>query len=184
MADAIQSDEGFQRYRPYLYLLARTHLGDALKRKVDASDVVQQTLLQAHRDQNQFHGNDAELAAWLKQILRNRIIEAARYWNGQKRDMNRDANLEQQISDSFCRVDDWLAASQTSPSMQAHANDLMVRLPLAVESLPAELREVIVMHHLQGMKLGEIAIKLECDRTTVGRRLRRGLKQLRQTIEE
>lgn len=181
--DAEKLSEAFGKFRPYLQLLARTHLGDALKKKIDASDVVQQTLMKAHAGRLGFRGKtEAELAGWLKQILRHELIETARYWKGQKRDHQRVVELEQRIADSFGRVDDWLAASQTSPSMRAHENDMLLKLPLAIEQLPEELREAVVMHHLQGMKLGEIAGKLGCDRTTVGRRLLRGLEQLRKLM--
>ena len=81
-------------------------------------------------------------------------------------------------------VDDWLAASQTSPSIAAHGNDMLVKLSSAVEQLPDDLRNVIVMHHLQGMKLAQIAQAEECDETTVGRRLFRAVKQLGQLMKE
>jgi len=70
----------------------QTNLGERLKQKVDASDVVQQTLLKAHEDIGQFNGDtEPQLIAWLKQILRNRLIDEARHWAGQKRDLNRDS---------------------------------------------------------------------------------------------
>jgi hypothetical protein len=57
-------------FRQYLLLLARLHLGDQARAKVDASDVVQETLLEAYRKRGQFRGaSEAELAAWLRQML-------------------------------------------------------------------------------------------------------------------
>lgn len=185
MNSQVDFDSAFDRFRPYLRLLAQTNLGEALKNKVEASDVVQQTLLQAHRDREDFRGkNEAQLAAWLKEILRNRILDMRRHWKVQKRDMAREVNVDKNIDDSFQRVDDWLAASQTSPSMAAHGNDMLVKLSSAVEQLPDDLRNVIVMHHLQGMKLAQIAQAVECDETTVGRRLFRAVKQLGQLMKE
>jgi RNA polymerase sigma-70 factor (ECF subfamily) len=179
MPDELQIEETFEKVRPYLRLLAQTNLGERLKQKVDASDVVQQTLLQAHEDRDQFNGDsEPQLVAWLKQILRNRLIDMARHWKGQKRDLNRDVNLQQKVDDSFRRVDDWLTMSQTSPSMAAEGKEMIVLLSAAVEKLPEELREVVVMHHLQGMKLVEISRVVGCDETTVGRRLFRGVKKL------
>lgn len=152
---------------------------------MDASDVVQQTLMEAHKNRDDFRGTtDKELAGWLKQILRNRLIDMARYWNGQKRDMMRDVDLEQNVSETFGRVDEWIFASQTSPSMRAHKNEMLFRLPHAIEQLPDELRDVVLLHHLQGKKLGEIATQLDCDRSTVARRLMRGLEQLRRLMQE
>ena len=184
MSEELQFDEVFERTRPYLRLLAQTNLGERLKQKVDASDVVQQTLLQAHEDRNQFRGeSEKQLVAWLKSILKNRLIDMARHWKGQKRDMERDVNLQQKVDDSFRRVDDWLAMSQTSPSMAAQGNEALVLLSAAVEKLPDDLRKVVVMHHLQGMKLVEISTAIGCDETTVGRRLFRGMKQLGELME-
>lgn len=185
MSSSLHLDSAFEKFRPYLRLLAQSHLGDALKKRVDASDIVQQTLLQAHQAREQFRGDsEAQLVAWLKQILRNRIIEQARHWKVQKRDMGRDVDLVQKVDDSFRRVDDWLSASQTSPSMAAHGNDMLYKLSSAVEQLPQDLREVVVMHHLQGMKLVDIATAVGCNETTVGRRLFRGLKQLSELMKE
>ncbi len=185
MPEDIQIESALERVRPYLRLLAQAHLGDPLKRKVDASDVVQQTLLQAHQNRDQFKGSDeAQLVAWLKKILQHRLIDMARHWKGLKRDMGRDVDLEQKVNDSFRRVDDWLAASQTSPSMAAHNKDMLIQLAAAVEKLPDNLRDVVVMHHLQGMKLVEIAKEVGCDETTVGRRLFRGVKKLGELMEK
>jgi RNA polymerase sigma-70 factor (ECF subfamily) len=184
MADEFKFDEAFERARPYLRLLAQTNLGERLKQKVDASDVVQQALLKAHEDRDQFKGeSEQQLVAWLKTILKNRLIDMARHWKGQKRDIDRDVNLQQKVDDSFRRVDDWLAMSQTSPSMAAQGNEALLLLSTAVEKLPDDLREVVVMHHLQGMKLVEISKAVGCDETTVGRRLFRGMKQLGQLME-
>ena len=179
MADEFKFEVAFDRARPYLRLLAQTNLGERLKQKVDASDVVQQTLLQAHEDREQFKGsNEGQLVAWLKSILKNRLIDMARHWKGQKRDMDRDVNLQQKVDDSFRRVDDWLAMSQTSPSMAAQGKEDLLLLSSAVEQLPDDLRQVVVMHHLQGMKLVEISRNVGCDETTVGRRLFRGMQKL------
>jgi RNA polymerase sigma-70 factor (ECF subfamily) len=62
--------EGLERYRAYLHFLARIHLDPRLTGKVDASDMVQQTFLQAHQGLDRFQGHsEAELTAWLRQIL-------------------------------------------------------------------------------------------------------------------
>ena len=59
------------RFRPYLLMLARLQFDEMLQAKLSASDVVQQTLLEAHQCRAEFRGrNDQEHAAWLRQILR------------------------------------------------------------------------------------------------------------------
>ncbi|HEV2950282.1 MAG TPA: sigma factor [Gemmataceae bacterium] len=66
----VGSELSLDRFRHYLLLLAQLHLGNPARAKLDASDVVQETLLEAHRKRGQFRGrNEAELAAWLRQML-------------------------------------------------------------------------------------------------------------------
>src|SRR5438093_728396 len=87
-----------ERFREYLRLLARTHIGHQLKGKLDPSDVVQQTLLEAHRKRNQFRGQtDAELAAWLRQMLAYSLADAIRALGRAKRDVSRERSLEAAI---------------------------------------------------------------------------------------
>ena len=66
-------------FRPYLRVLAELHLNPMLKDRVDPSDIVQQTLLQAHRAAEQYRGScDAELAGWLRKILSNELAHQFR----------------------------------------------------------------------------------------------------------
>ena len=67
---ANESTAEFEPFRSYLQLLAETQLQTRLRSKVDAADVVQQTMLQAHQAREQFRGEtDAEKAGWLRTIL-------------------------------------------------------------------------------------------------------------------
>src|SRR5712692_2106916 len=84
-----------ERFRHYLLLLARLHLGDRLQAKFDPSDVVQQTLLEAHRKQAQFRGkSEPEMAAWLRQMLACTIADALRAFGRAKRDAAQERSLE------------------------------------------------------------------------------------------
>ena len=79
MADPSTSEEVFARARDYLRVLARVGLDPRLRAKLDESDVVQQTLLEAHRDWDQFRGSSTgERYAWLKQILARNLSNLLR----------------------------------------------------------------------------------------------------------
>ena len=74
------------RFRSYLRVLAKMQLDERLRSKLDPSDVVQQTLLQAHRALDDFRGGtDAEMAAWLRQILARNLAHSVRDFGRDKR---------------------------------------------------------------------------------------------------
>src|SRR6516162_3361897 len=109
-----------ERCREYLRLLARLQLDPRLHGKLDASDVVQQTLLSAHENRDQFRGrSEAEYLGWLRQILANHLAGAVRKFAAGVRDVKRERSLERSLEESAVRLDAWLAADQSSPSQCA-----------------------------------------------------------------
>jgi RNA polymerase sigma-70 factor (ECF subfamily) len=175
----------FQQFRSYLYLLARAHIGSRHRAKLDPSDIVQQSLLDAHQKCNQFRGTtDAERMAWLKQILANNLADAVRGLARAKRDVTRERPLEAQVGDSFTRVEGWLAAIQPSPSQQAVRSEELLRLADALTSLLEPQREAIVLHHLQGLPLAEVGQQLDKSPAAVAGLLHRGLKRLRELMTQ
>jgi RNA polymerase sigma-70 factor (ECF subfamily) len=173
------SAESLERFRAYLRLLARLHLDPRLRGKLDASDVVQQTLLQACQALDGFRGGtEAELAAWLRQILARNLAHAARDLGRDKRDVARERSLEQALGQSSARLGQWLVADQSSPSESAQ------RLADALESLPEGQREALVLHYWQDWTLPEIGRHLGRTPAAVAGLVQRGLKQLRTLLRE
>src|SRR5262245_30800302 len=85
--------------RPYLLLLARMHLGARLRGKVGASDLVQETLLKAHKHQDQYRGRtQAERRAWLRRILVNTLADQAGKFG-------REPQIQQALEASSARLD-------------------------------------------------------------------------------
>ncbi len=180
-----QNGQTLERFRSYLYLLARASLDPRHQQKIDASDLVQQTLMDAHANQNQFRGTeDAQLAAWLKQILAHNLADALRHHGRAKRDVSRQRALDVAIEDSFCRAENWLEASQTSPSQHIAKKEQFVQLADAISKLPSAQREAVILHHLQGLKLAEVAEQIERSEAAVAGLLYRGLKRLHELLEE
>ena len=174
-----------ERYRAYLRLLARLQLGPRLQVRVDASDLAQQTLVQAYQALGQFRGvTDAELGAWLRQILARNLAHAARDLGRAKRDVARERSLEAALDESSARLGDWLAAEQSSPSQRADRNEQVVRLAEALAQLPEAQREALVQHYWQDRPLADIGRDLGRSPAAVAGLLHRGLKQLRTLLQE
>lgn len=173
-------DESLERYRAYLRLLARLHLDPRLAAKLDPSDVVQQTLVQAWQALEQFRGKtEGELAAWLRQILARNLAMAVRDFSRDKRDVAREQALEAALADSSSRLQVWLAAEESSPSRQLEDQEQALRLAQALEQLPDAQREALILQHWQDWSLAQIGTHLGRSTEAVAGLLKRGLKQLR-----
>jgi RNA polymerase sigma-70 factor (ECF subfamily) len=171
-----------ERFRSYLLLLARMNLDGGPGGRIDPSDVVQQTLLEAHAKADQFHGDGAALAAWLRQALVNNLRDARRALGRRRRDVRREQSLEEAVERSSARLEGFLAASQPSPSQQAARNEEALRLADALAGVPEPQREAIVLHHLQGCSLAETARRLGRTDAAAAGLLHRGLKRLRELM--
>jgi RNA polymerase sigma-70 factor (ECF subfamily) len=173
-----------ERFRHYLLLLARLQLGERLRGKVEASDVVQQTLLEAHRKRDQFRGHgDAELAAWLRQMLAYGIADALRAYGRAKRDVRQERSLEAALDESSARLEAWLAADQSSPSQRAMRQEEQLQLAEALARLPEDQRRAVELKHLQGYSVAAIAGAMGRSETAVGGLLRRGMIRLRELLQ-
>ncbi len=174
-----------ERYRQYLVMLARMQLDPRLREKLDASDVVQQTLLEAHRGQRRFRGRtEAERAAWLRQILAHNLADALRGFRRAKRDVSRERSLQRALDQSSARLEAWLAAEQSSPSQRAIQNERLLQLTEALETLPEAQREAVELHYWQGWSLAEVAKHLDRSTASVAGLLQRGLRKLRHHLQE
>jgi len=172
------------QYRGYLRALAQIELGRRLQSKVDASDIVQQSLLEAHQDLGALKGKtEAELVAWLRTILTRNLLNTARDFTAQKRDVRRDRSLAQQIDDSSVRLDKFLASDQTSPSQRVSRNEQAERLAAALAALPEDQRAAIILKHFHDCSIAEIAEQLDRSTLAVGGLLKRGLKKLRELMD-
>ncbi|MEX2212831.1 MAG: sigma-70 family RNA polymerase sigma factor [Phycisphaeraceae bacterium] len=174
------SDE-LDRYRRFLTILARVHLDPRLMGKLDASDIVQQTLLEAHLQREQFRGTtEGERAAWLRRILTHNLADELRALRTAKRDIGRERNLCDALDRSSARLDALLAAEQTSPSMPMQRDEQAVALADALVQLPDAQRDAIVLQFWHGWSLKQIAEHMEKTPVAVAGLLKRGLKRLRE----
>jgi RNA polymerase sigma-70 factor (ECF subfamily) len=184
MSDLAADPAGdLNRYRDYLLLLARTQLPPRLQAKLGASDLVQQTLLEAHRDRDHLCGTTSgEVAGWLRQILAHNLANAARDFDRHKRDVGRERSLERSLADSSARLEAWLADGGATPGEQAERNEQLLQLAGALMGLPEAQREVVELRYLRNCSLKEIAGHLGKTPAAVAGLLHRGMSQLREHL--
>lgn len=172
-----------ETYTEYLRLLARVHLAPQLRGKMDASDAVQQTILQAHACRDQFRGRtEDEWVGWLRTILANVLTAALRAYGRQARDVGRERPLDTGLEASASRIELWLAAEQSSPSQRASRHEQLVRLAVALARLPADQREAVELHHLGGYKIAEVGELMGRSRAAAMGLVFRGLQRLRELL--
>lgn len=172
-----------EEYRDYLLLLVRLQIGPRLRAKLDASDVVQQTILHAHEGLAQFRGEtEGEWLGWLRAILANVLATVVRRFDAQARDAGRERSLEVELEQSSARMERLLAADQTSPSGRAVRGEELLRLAHAVASLPEDQRRAVELHYLRGLTVAQVAEEIGRTRPAAVGLLFRGLNRLRELL--
>ena len=173
------------QYRSYLKLLADLQLNPRLKVKEDASDIVQQTMLEAHRDFAAFRGKtEAELRAWLKTILTHNVLAVAKHYGRDKRAAGLEVSLQDELEQSSALLHRQLVADQTSPSMKLMKQESSEQLAEALLKLLDNERSAVVLKHFHNWSVAEIAQHLGRTEEAVAGLLRRGLKKLRDHLSE
>lgn len=172
------------RYRPYLAFLARLSWDHRLQSKLDPSDFVQETLLRAHANAEQFRGrSEAELAGWLRQILANVIAEQNRHFRRDKRATERERPLDQELAESSRRLAGFVS-EDPAPSQDVHFNERALRVAAAMEDLPQAQRDALVLHYWQGRSIAEVSAVMQRSAPAVAGLVHRGLKKLRQDLAD
>ena len=150
-----------QSCRTYLLLVANREIGPDLKSKEGASDLVQEALLQAHRDRGKFVGRtETELRRWLRRILLHKIAHSVRrYRLVERRRVAREISLD---SGAFDGDADWLAADQTSPGgAQSGARKRSLWAPRSIGCPSGCARPCSARHH-EGCSFDELGRRLGC----------------------
>jgi RNA polymerase sigma-70 factor (ECF subfamily) len=183
--EAAPRERLFQSSRSYLGLLARAQLEQGLRSKVDASDLVQQSLLEAHRDFDRFEGRtEAEWLAWLRHILSNNAADMVRRFRGtQKRQTRREVPLRQPGDDSqFVGVPE-PAGCDPTPSQQLICRDRELQLAEALARLSPDHRQVVELRNLQRLPFDEVGRRMGRTRPAVQMLWARAIKKLQQELD-
>lgn len=178
-----------QRYESYLVTLATSQLNRRLWKRVSPLDVVQETLLAAHRDFGSFRGeSESELKAWLRKILLNCLRQSIdTHLRASKRDIRREVSIDR-LCDAMelCGTlpEPMLADRGPSPSEPIRNHERLVRIADQLAKLRPDYREVIVYRNLRGMSFNEIAELMDRKPGTVRMLWQRAVSQFRQLYSD
>ncbi|MEL6107856.1 MAG: RNA polymerase sigma factor, partial [Planctomycetota bacterium] len=150
--------------------------------KIDESGVVQQSLLEAASDRALPLGNAERTRAFLRKIVANNLADEIRKLKTQKRDVDREFSIESSLDESSARLQHLLAAGEPSPSAHCIRGESLLRLASQLALLPDDQRRAIELHHLQEMKLPEVARVMNRSRGSVASLIFRGLSRLRDVM--
>ncbi len=159
--DAAALGRLLEHYRNYLRVIARSVMSQALELKLDASDLVQETFLKAHRQFADFAGSDEpELASWLRKILVRTAADQAKYHRAGVRDHRRLVALEELFDRAGGAAQRALADSLPSPSSMIIRRERAVLLADALEKLSEDYRTVFILRSIERVPFEEIAAHL------------------------
>jgi RNA polymerase sigma-70 factor, ECF subfamily len=167
-----------EKYRPYLRLIAQRLLDQNLAARLDASDLVQQTCLSVLGRLPQFDGQDeAQFIAWLRTIHEHNIADAVReHLKTAKRAAGREVSIDAEQLAAQLRA--------SSPSQRVLVGESAARLAVALQDLPDDQREAVRLRYLEGRSLAEIAQRMKRSVVAAAGLVKRGLIQLRKTMQE
>jgi RNA polymerase sigma-70 factor (ECF subfamily) len=178
-------EELFEKCRSYVHLLARTQLETWMRTKVDASDLVQQTLLEAHRGLGEFRGaTEGEWLAWLRQILAHNTNDfVRRYKQTAKRHVQREVSLDapvQGLSGAFTQEP--ADEQMPTPSQVLSQREREIELANAIAQLAPDHQEVVILRNLQRLPFDDVAARMNRSRPAVQMLWMRAIKRLEQLL--
>ena len=174
-------------FRDYLTVLARARLRGKIRGKIDASDVVQQTLIDAHEAIGGFRGGADALAGWLRTILFHNIKNVFRDYYCGKRSIDREVPLEVQLEDDLEKsargLERLIAPNLDTPSKVVQREDDAVRAATVIVSLPEDVQDVIIARYCEGATITAIADRMGKSAGQITRMIRGGVHTLRQRLQ-
>lgn len=180
-------DDLLARHRGPLRRMIDLRLDPALAGRLDASDVVQDVLLEASRRLSDYLRNPAmPFHLWLRHLARDHVIDAhRRHRKAQRRSLDREQPLVPAALADRSSIE--LAAQfldhELTPASAALRHELERRLQAALASLGEDDREVVLMRHFEQLSNQEVALALGLTEAAASMRYLRALRRLRAMLE-
>jgi len=173
-----------EEYRAYLETLKNIQIDPRFRQKFGMSDVVQVTLLEASHDLERIQAMDpAGRKRWLRRMLMNNLLDEIRKFLNRPPEVSLEP-LRAAAEESSCRVQNWLAVEDTSPSEHLMRQEEGVRLLEALAQIDARQREALILQKYHGWTLAQIAEHMGCTTGAVAGLHARGLKALRKLLPD
>ena len=173
--DSAAFDVLIEMYSAKLYKVAYALLGS----RQDAEEVVQDTFLRAYRALHAFRG-ESSLETWLHRIVLN-LARNKYHWNHRRGDGVNVSLTAGDDSDGDSGTDNEqdVPDRRLEPDLILEQNEIGTNIMKALNRLPDNLRETMLLRHVNDMPYEQIAQKLDCKVGTVKSRLSRGREMLR-----
>lgn len=181
--DSAAKGQLLDHFRPYLNVIAQRMLNERVRGRLDPTDIVQVTFLEASRDFPAFRGENIDsLLAWLRNILRNNVQTAHQeHLLTQKRSarLERKLTFSQDASGSAFGLEHIIPSEASTPSQRMMKDEAAAQLASMLENIPETQRNAIRLRYLEGYSVRDIAAMMEKTEMAVAGLLKRGLQTLR-----
>ena len=175
-----------ERHRDAVHKMVRMRLDRGIAARVDASDIVQDVMLEASQRLSDYvrNGTSMPFHLWLRQLARDRMIDAYRRHRGaQRRSVDREKRLDAQYADqSSLNLAAQIPDQELTPAAATLRRELEQRFLLALDDLNEDDRDIILMRHQEHLSNSEVAEALGLSAPAAGMRYLRALRKLRDVL--
>ena len=175
-------DQLLERHRDALRRMIDMRLDARIQTRVDASDIVQEVMVDANRRLQDYLANPTmPFHLWLRHMARDRIIDAhRRHRASAKRSVDREQRAAaKQLDHSTVELVTQLCDAQLTPAAAATMHELQQRFADAIEQLDDQDREVVLMRHFEQLSNQEVAQALQLTEPAASMRYLRAMRRLR-----
>lgn len=174
-------------YRPQLRRMVAVRMDSRLKSRFDPSDVVQIVLAEAAKKLVSFQKSPDDFYPWLRQQAWDELARLHRdHIRTKKRSVSREQNDWQGVvaDDSMLQLADCLAAQQLGPGSRLVRKELRARVRAALDELPPQDREVLVLRFLEQLNITDTAAALGLSEAAVKSRQFRAIERLGKLLSD
>lgn len=174
------------RHRAALRRLVHFRLDRQIAQRVDASDVVQDVLLEASRRLKEYVADPSmPFHLWVRQLAKDRMIDLHRRHHALKRSVDKEQSLNRRFGDrSSLNLAAQLSDQELTPAAATIRKELEERFLEALDQLDEADREIVVMRHVEHLGNSEVAEALNLSPAAAGMRYLRAIRRLKAVLTE